>query len=723
MLISWILLLMGGIETAAVEATPGLNALAAAGHWDRVLEVSVRRGDQLPLRPEEALVAAYAARVSGDVDAQVHFLTLAVESEDVGAVARVELAELVVREDPKRALDLVFGLLRRAPSKQLREAATEVAEMAVNKGVGADRRSALQRLMSSLNRDARRKIELALAVSADPVDRSRLGKLLASSTADLVALAAAEELEGSAKLGVVDRWRVAQTFYRYGLYDRAIPILESLVDVRNSQVPGREVAYIRGRCAFRRGEWSVAADWYGRAISMTSPGERRAKLEVHLGRTHELAGEMDEAVAAAQRAVRLKTTDDRRLFLARLRLRRGETDLAEAGLSRLRSRTARARGELMLGLFELRAGDDDAAQRRLGGITRNPWRAPASVLASELAVESDQPAVALGVLIASTPGMDSYWAGEARTVMAKIPDEMVDGWREEETAAFGDLEKKTRRRAMGRALKLEIDPKRLAELRSIAAVEVDLAGKPEQPEFPPGLAAHLWNLGLRSSAVRWDPSDLPRDTPRSTWWTAERELEVGQPWLAIRVADTARWQASSSLPPRGLPDTLRRALYPLPFEETAQSAAERHGLPWSLLAGVAREESRWNPMVVSKVGARGLMQLMPATALAVGASNGRPEVTPDDLFEPLISLDLGAAELSRLLGVFGGNRSAAVAAYNAGEAQAGLWLDQCGEPCSESRFLAHVSFSVTRSYTEAVLGAARVYEELYGGPVVSERSE
>ena len=59
--------------------------------------------------------------------------------------------------------------------------------------------------------------------------------------------------------------------------------------------------------------------WYQTAISRTSAGERRAELEVHLGRTYELAGDMDEAVAAAQRAVRLKTTDDRRLFLARLR--------------------------------------------------------------------------------------------------------------------------------------------------------------------------------------------------------------------------------------------------------------------------------------------------------------------------------------------------------------------------------------------------------------------
>jgi soluble lytic murein transglycosylase len=145
-----------------------------------------------------------------------------------------------------------------------------------------------------------------------------------------------------------------------------------------------------------------------------------------------------------------------------------------------------------------------------------------------------------------------------------------------------------------------------------------------------------------------------------------------------------------------------------------REAALRHDLPWQLLAGVAREESRWNPEVVSKVGARGLMQLMPATAVATGRANGRPEIEPDDLFEPFISLDLGAAELGRLLRVFSGNRAAAVSAYNAGEPQALLWLDQCGGECTEARYLTTVSFSVTRDYTEAVLAAAEIYDELYG---------
>jgi hypothetical protein len=301
--------------------------------------------------------------------------------------------------------------------------------------------------------------------------------------------------------------------------------------------------------------------------------------------------------------------------------------------------------------------------------------------------------------------------------MARLPHDVLSGWRRSVVQALGEPSERSRRRALGRALRLEPDPGRLEALRIATATELGLDGEPATPDFPVGLAGRLWSLGLEAGAVRWDPGGFPRADAASTWWTAEQEVALGSPWLAIGLADAARRQASWMVPSRGFPVGLQRAFHPLPYDDEVRRAGQRHDVPWTLLAGVAREESRWNPRVVSRVGARGLMQLMPATAAATAAANGRPKVAPDDLFEPMISLDLGAAELGRLLGVFAGHRAAAVSAYNAGEAQARLWLDQCGEGCSEARFLANVSFSVTREYTEAVLASAATYETLYEGPV------
>jgi soluble lytic murein transglycosylase-like protein len=712
----WLLVLAVGAQPPASGDVLGLESLALAGRWDQVLVAAAQRRDQLPLRAGEALVAAHAAGIAGDEIARAHFLALAVDDPEIGAVARLELAELVLVADPSRALDLVAGLLQRAPSSQLRDAALDIAERALTAGLPADERLRLEAALPSIARSSRRDLELALARTARPPDRARLSRLLAGSTDDRSALDAALELEAGGLPGSVDRWRVAQTFFRHGMYDRAAPILETLFADPSSQAPRGEVAYLWGRCAFRRGAWAAAAAWYGSAISLTPAGERRAELEIHLGRTYELAGDLDNAVAAAQRAVQLRTTDDRRLFLARLRLRRGEPELAKAGLARLRSQSSRARGELMLGLFELDAGRSDSGRRRLAGVSREPWRGMASVLAAEAAVAAGAPATALENLVAGAATFDPYWAGEARRVMAMLDEGLVDRWRRLEAKALADPADRVSRRALLRSLLLEPDEPRLVGLRQRAAITAGLDGEPEAPAFPPGLAADLWALGLEASAVRWDPSGLPRESARSTWWTARTELELGRPWLAISAADAARRQAWPGLPARGLPAGLRRALYPLPFDAEVRAAGDRHGLPWSLLAGVAREESRWNPSVLSKVGARGLMQIMPTTAAAIGSANGRPDIDPDDLFEPFIALDLGAAELGRLLGVFDGNRAAAVAAYNAGEAQARLWLEQCGGACSEARFLAAVSFEVTREYTEEVLASAAAYEGLYGSP-------
>ncbi len=716
-MVLWLTFILVGWSAPVATPAVGLEVAARAGRWEQVLAVAMARDSQMPLRSEEALIAAHAARLSGEPAVQAEYLMRLVDDAELGAVARVELAELIVATEPDRAFDLVLGLTRRAPTTQLRRAAIDTARAAVTAGLDADRRAALNRVAPTLNRTSRRELELAVALTSDPIDRDRLRRLLAASTGDLVAARAAEALEATGPLTAEDRWHIGQAIFRHGLYGRAESIFEALDGVSDSRVPAHEVAFLRGRCAFRQGRWDVAAAWYRTAIAHARSGRRRAEIEIHLGRTAELAGDLDAAVAAAQRAVRLDTTDDRRLFLARLRLRRGEPDLAAAGLARIKSRSARARGALMTGLFELAAGDREAARRSLQRVSRDPWRGPAAVIGAELAVDSGDTEAALETLTAAAIGLDDYWSGRARAVMAGLPEGPLQGWRRSEIAVLGEASQSRRRRALARALRLEPGPARLRALRVAAARELGLDGDHGPSSFPAALAGRLWSLGLESSAVRWDPDGFPRGDATSTWWTAEQEVALGSPWLAIGLADAARRQASWMLPARGLPTGLQRAFFPRPFAAEVQRAAERHAVPWSLLSGVAREESRWNPRVVSKVGARGLMQLMPATAAATAAANGRPEVSIDDLFEPMISLDLGAAELGRLLARFDGNRAAAVAAYNAGEAQAALWLEQCGEGCPEWWYLAHVSFSVTRGYTEAVLASAATYEALYGDEV------
>ena len=87
------------------------------------------------------------------------------------------------------------------------------------------------------------------------------------------------------------------------------------------------------------------------------------------------------------------------------------------------------------------------------------------------------------------------------------------------------------------------------------------------------------------------------------------------------------------------------------------SLSKRHGVEVALINAVVKKESRWNHRSVSKSGAKGLMQLMPATAKELGVH---------DSFDPIQNLEGGVKYLGQLLSKYKGNKTLALAAYNAG---------------------------------------------------------
>ncbi|HVT44744.1 MAG TPA: lytic transglycosylase domain-containing protein [Thermoanaerobaculia bacterium] len=105
-------------------------------------------------------------------------------------------------------------------------------------------------------------------------------------------------------------------------------------------------------------------------------------------------------------------------------------------------------------------------------------------------------------------------------------------------------------------------------------------------------------------------------------------------------------------------DETRRPLFASGYDPIILAAARKFDVDAALVSAVIKAESDYRPRAVSHKGARGLMQLMPATALRFGVT---------DSFDPEANIHGGTRYLRWLLGKFEGNADLAVAAYNAGE--------------------------------------------------------
>lgn len=148
--------------------------------------------------------------------------------------------------------------------------------------------------------------------------------------------------------------------------------------------------------------------------------------------------------------------------------------------------------------------------------------------------------------------------------------------------------------------------------------------------------------------------------------------------------------------------------FPLAYPEMFNRWAASRQVDTYLLMGVARRESAYNPVVQSSAGARGLMQLMPATAKHVSRKENIPYAGVGDLNDPNTNIALGSAYLRSLLDRYQGNRIAAVAAYNAGPNRVDRWLSTSDLPFD--LFIEQIPFKETREYVLAVLSYRTILE-------------
>jgi soluble lytic murein transglycosylase-like protein len=235
-----------------------------------------------------------------------------------------------------------------------------------------------------------------------------------------------------------------------------------------------------------------------------------------------------------------------------------------------------------------------------------------------------------------------------------------------------------------------LDDEQLAALMTLPAVQravaLSEAGRPHLADAelgylrrhaPPGVRRALFGLAVRLPA----------------------------PAVALRIAQTT---LSNGGPYYDV------GLYPL----LSLADTEKLGLDRALIHAFVRQESHFNARARSRVGARGLMQILPSTASFVGADRSLKWSKRANLYDPAVNLDLGDKYLAHLLTIdpINGDLIRLVAAYNGGPGNLRKWLRRMGQQTDPLFFLETIPSRETRFFTERVLTNLWIYRLRLGQP-------
>ncbi len=280
----------------------------------------------------------------------------------------------------------------------------------------------------------------------------------------------------------------------------------------------------------------------------------------------------------------------------------------------------------------------------------------------------------------------AYWAGEAARTMGN--EKWSQRWYKiaagHRTTFYGQLAA----HRLGRQINLPINPyqpptdaERQAFEKQDLVTVVKLLSLVDQPRYQDAFLSRL-RLNAKSSADYILTAELAREQSR-----------LGS---ALKVAKRAQRNSI----------TLLEHLYP--SIETGKTEPET-----ALILALIRQESAFDTQAKSHAGARGLMQLMPATAKEVARSQ-RKKFSKDRLIsDPQYNLSLGQAYLSQVLDRFNGSYILALAAYNAGPHRARTWIREFGDPRDPGidpiDWIEQIPFSETRNYVQRILESLSVY--------------
>ncbi|RDI98606.1 lytic murein transglycosylase [Dyella solisilvae] len=227
----------------------------------------------------------------------------------------------------------------------------------------------------------------------------------------------------------------------------------------------------------------------------------------------------------------------------------------------------------------------------------------------------------------------------------------------------------------------------------------------------------LANRGLQR-AFEWFAVDMPRQARRE-WAAALDGADPETLKQAVAIATRQGWYDRAVFT-FNTGDALRfyEQRFPLVSQDGVVRQAEEAGIDPSWAYAILRAESAWMTDARSGADARGLMQLLPATAALVAKRNGLDWGGGDTLFDPVVNIKLGTRYLAQMAERFNGAPWLASAAYNAGPGKVDQWMEARGSLAPDV-FVATIPYKETREYVARVMYFAVIYDWRQHGNAVS----
>jgi soluble lytic murein transglycosylase-like protein len=215
-------------------------------------------------------------------------------------------------------------------------------------------------------------------------------------------------------------------------------------------------------------------------------------------------------------------------------------------------------------------------------------------------------------------------------------------------------------------------------------------------------AVALWQIGRKEQMSEDLARAFGEIDPGLDESYAALARQLGVPSLELRAAETAAER-----------DVLLTSLYPIPpYEPRGGYAVDR-----AVVLAFARQESRFQSAALSRVGARGVMQIMPTTAAVITGDRSLARRNRARLDDPVYSMTLGQDYLRDLLDRQNGNLFSLAAAYNAGPGSISRWMSLHEGMNDSLLFIESIPAAETRNYIKRVMVNLWMYRKRLGEPI------